>query len=140
MEHKESATTCFGLRPTKTRRFLETLFRDHPRPYSVPEILAAFSKEGYQPNKTTVYREMEHLVKQGKMRSVPLASEVTFYELVTEEHHHHFVCQSCRRVTKLVFAERFVQKLVAVLEEEGNRVTEHLFEIFGICKQCQKKL
>ncbi len=83
---------------------------------------------------------MEHLTKQGKMRPVLLASETMFYELVTEEHHHHFICRSCRKVTKLVFAERFVQKLVTALEEEGNTVTEHLFEIFGICKQCQKKL
>lgn len=127
----------FGLRSTQVRRLLFEVLSEAPRPQSVPEILEAFEKRNYVPNKTTLYRQVEQLVGQGVLSQVQLSSERVSYELALE-HHHHFVCRQCSQVTRLEINENPIQRVILALAETGKQVTDHHFEFFGICEFCSQ--
>jgi Fur family peroxide stress response transcriptional regulator len=52
----------------------------------------------------TVYRNLQRLVEDGKIRTVLLGERVARYDPETSDH-DHFICQSCGRVIDL-FLER----------------------------------
>lgn len=125
----------FGLRKTKTRSLLFETLAGAKAPLAVPELLVLFARQKFFPNKTTLYREIEQLVSLGILAKVQLSSERVSYELA-KDHHHHFICQSCERVTKLTFCETTIQTLEETLIKMGKTVTGHTFELFGLCENC----
>ncbi len=124
-----------GLRVTKTRRALLDILREAKSPQSVPELQKAFAQRKMFPHKTTLYREVEQLVTRGLLSKVQLSEAHVSYEL-SGDHHHHFVCQNCERVTKLSFCEDIMKTLGETLQRQGKHVTRHTFEFFGVCEFC----
>lgn len=124
-----------GLKKTKTRQLLFEVLQSAGRPQSVPELQEAFAARKYFPNKTTLYREVEQLANRGLLFKVQLSESRVSYELAGD-HHHHFVCQICARVTHLSFCEDVLKKLGRALQRQGKQVTHHNFEFFGICEIC----
>lgn len=92
--------------------------------------------ESDAPGLTTVYRSLESLVGLGLVQAVDFGDGEKRYELVQPgEHHHHLVCQRCKKSVHLD------QCLVEELEEGvrkkyGFEVRSHILEIFGTCKHC----
>jgi Fe2+ or Zn2+ uptake regulation protein len=129
--HKESSLE----RTTKTRRLLLEAFQNAESPQSVPELQELLAKKKYFPHKTTLYREIEKLLATGFLTKVQLSETRVSYELAGD-HHHHFVCQSCFRVTKLSFCQQVLETLSRSLERQGKRITHHNFEFFGVCEFC----
>lgn len=125
----------FSLPPTKTREALFDALSQSQAPKSVPEIQALFAKKKLFLNKTTVYREIENLVKRGILNKVQLSETRVSYE-IAGDHHHHFVCQECDQVTELSFCEPTLKKVETLLAQQGKHVLHHNFEFFGICETC----
>ena len=88
------------------------------------------------PGLTTVYRSLESLVGLGLVQAVDFGDGEKRYELVEPgEHHHHLVCQRCKRSVHLDMC--LVEELEeGVRKKYGFEVRSHILEIFGICKQC----
>lgn len=85
----------------------------------------------------TVYRNLQRLVAEGKVRLLLLEERVARYDpMVTE--HDHFVCQRCGRV-KDILLERERQVNLAPLLEAGVTVTALSLTIHGLCERCGKK-
>jgi Fur family transcriptional regulator, ferric uptake regulator len=126
-----------GLRPTRTRELLFRFLEKAKKPLSVPEILSLSTKEGSSVNKTTLYRELERLTLLGGLQKVQLSAERVSYELATH-HHHHFVCEGCQSVQKVIFSETVFQAVERALQKTGNHVTRHTLEFFGVCSGCNK--
>lgn len=124
-----------GLRVTKTRQLLFEVLQSASMPQSVPELQEALAKKKYTPNKTTLYREIEKLVTSGALVKVQLSETRVSYELAGD-HHHHFVCQVCSRVTRISFCEQVMKTLGTLLTEQGKKVTRHNLEFFGVCEFC----
>lgn len=125
----------YGLRPTKTREALLGIFAEIQRPLSVPELQKLFVKKGIVVNKTTLYRELDNLVKNNILHTVQISPERISYEQ-SSRHHHHFVCQKCDRITDLSFCEEVLKKISLALKQEGKLLQKHSFEFFGICEFC----
>lgn len=107
-------------------------------PLSVPEITTLLAKRNLTPNKTTLYRMLEKLNKEGTVESLLLDSKTTYYELKTH-HHHHFTCQRCERVECISdeTLEDEIHRLEIKLNKAGLQVQQHHFSLTGVCSACQ---
>lgn len=90
-------------------------------------------------NPSTVYRALERLTHKGQVSVSDMGTGSAVYELVTNEIHHHLVCQKCGRVMTISNAE--VQSFFSTIQTENHFdiLTNHLI-LFGICDQCRKSV
>ena len=85
----------------------------------------------------TVYRNLQRLVDEGKIRMFLLGERVARYDpLVTE--HDHFICQLCGRVED-IFLEQDRRVNLTPLMEKGFTVTVLSMTIHGLCKRCGRR-
>lgn len=88
-------------------------------------------------NKTTLYRSLEVMVQAGIIYQTDFQEGVAYFEYQEpEHHHHHLVCTKCKHKQEIAHCPKLPQK--KILEDTGFSVHYHIFEIFGLCKNCQK--
>ena len=88
-------------------------------------------------NPSTVYRSLERLVGSGRLSVSDMGTGAAVYELVSEQHHHHLVCQNCGKVVTIRDEE--VQTFFAGLESSRRyKITTNHLVLFGLCAQCQE--
>ena len=87
---------------------------------------------------TTVYRNLQVLVKQGLIRSRHLPNGEVLYAPV-ERDIHHLTCVSCGETTRL---QGCPVKTVDISKKVSNKfeLLFHTLEYFGICQNCSKEL
>ena len=83
----------------------------------------------------TVYRNLQKLAAQRRVRVVQLADRAACYDGMVEDH-DHFLCERCGAVTDLV------RKDVAppdcrTLQRAGYMVGAHTLTIYGLCPKCR---
>lgn len=125
-----------GSRATKPRQRLVEIFDRHPLPLTELELRKKLATARIRVNKTTVYRALTHLKKEGVIREVNFGDGKKRYELISTGHHHHLICTECHRVDKIEMA-----KDVSWIEKKINKkkqfqITSHALEFFGICRRC----
>jgi len=125
-----------GFRMTKARSAIVAFLARIDAPQSIPEILEALRKKGLLFNKTTVYRELAFLVREGVAKEVLVSDEKRYYELAGE-HHHHTICMRCGDIRDVLFRENLLHVERVLLERDGFRVLEHSLEFFGLCSGCK---
>jgi len=81
----------------------------------------------------TVYRNLEKLREQGRLRVVRLASGEAHYDAVVDPH-DHFVCEGCQTVLDLdpVAAAPVSDRLAAA----GCVVHWQTTALYGLCRAC----
>ena len=77
-----------GQRITTLRRVILYIMEKFDSPLSAGDILSEIAKMGLSANKTTVYRELEFLIKSEIAETVQLRGREQKYELAGEHHHH----------------------------------------------------
>lgn len=85
----------------------------------------------------TVYRNLQRLTEEGKVRVLVLGKRTTRYDAVAAEH-DHFICQKCGQVLDLLL-ERDRHIDVAPLVDQGLLVTTQSVLLHGLCRQCGEK-
>ncbi len=125
-----------GFRLTRARKAVVALLTRIDAPQSIPEMLEALRKMGLIFNKTTVYRELAFLVKEGIAKEVRVSDEKRYYELAGE-HHHHTICMRCGDIRDVLFRENLLHVEREISERDGFRVLEHSLEFFGLCAGCK---
>src|SRR5713226_9782672 len=114
----------------------EALQGDHSHP-SADEIYLRVRKTLPRISLGTVYRNLQRLVREGKIRMVLLGGRVARYDPMVAEH-DHFICQQCGRVED-VLLERDRRMTLAPLMDEGFAVTAHSMAIHGVCQSCGRR-
>lgn len=86
-------------------------------------------------NKTTVYRQIDKLIKEGQIIEVDFGEGKKRYELKSMSHHHHLICQKCAKLEDVVFEEKDIFSKI----EKNTRfkIVSHNLEFFGYCAKCQ---
>jgi Fur family transcriptional regulator, ferric uptake regulator len=126
-----------GIRMTRTREAMLSLFSEAGAPLSVPQILGRLEETGKRPNKTTVYRELEFLKGQGFVKELTLRNDLALYELAGP-HHHHLVCVDCGTVRDISVSDESLSCEERRIErKEGFEILEHSLEFFGLCGKCR---
>src|SRR5919109_4001463 len=121
----------------RATRQLEAVFQalqgDHTHPFA-DEIYRRVRQKLPRISLATVYRNLQRLVADGKIRSVVLGERVARYDPETSDH-DHFICESCGRVIDL-FLGRHRQGALPPLTRAGYVVTTHNFTVYGVCPMC----
>ena len=87
----------------------------------------------------TVYRNLRLLVGAGLLKELPGPS--SRFDANTRAH-HHFMCERCGRIIDVdaALAEPQARALSArVASRTGFSITHERFELFGRCRECQKR-
>jgi Fur family ferric uptake transcriptional regulator len=129
-----------GLKLTRTRQmiFQEIFARPalHPNAEEIHQRLWAHQK---RVSLATIYRTLNLLVKSGLVSSVDLGEDHSHFEPEGgQAAHGHLICLSCGKV--LEFSQAEIQEAIArVGEEKGYRLDKFSLQVFGFCRDCEKK-
>ena len=120
-----------GERITPFRQTLVEILIKAKSPLSALEI-----QKKVTANKTTIYRELQFLVKNKIAEEVWLGTTPLRYE-ITESHHHHLVCVKCQKVSDIEFSTHLEDQERQILKRKKFKVLNHALEFFGLCNNCQ---
>jgi Fur family ferric uptake transcriptional regulator len=138
--HDEIALRLAALdqRYTPIRRALVDTLAAAGRPLTIPEIL----RDTPDVVQSSAYRNVTVLIEAGVARRVAGADDHGRFEL-TEDisgHHHHLICSNCGRVEDVRPSPRLERALAeaarAAADEQGYEVSEHRFDLVGVCPDC----
>ena len=119
---------------TEARRKIIKILFDDLKPHTPSEILTMLLKKGLHVDKTTVYRELEFLIKMEVVREVIFLDGLARYEINSVNCHHHVTCSICGRVEDVKIEEK---KLIESIEKQSNfTVDRHSIEFSGLCASC----
>lgn len=122
----------FGLKNTNVRKNIITLFESSKTPVSAGDVL-----KHIKVNKTTIYREIDTLIKANILVEVNFGDRKKRYELSNLTHHHHLVCIGCRNVSDVYINEQLLENDKLILDANQFRIIRHSLEFFGYCQSCQ---
>lgn len=117
---------------------LEIIFKNK-KPLSSQEMLKELEKKGRAINKTTVYRQLEKLLKHNIVYEIQFEDRNRRYELVADDHHHHLVCTRCGKVEDISLPADLVNEEKEIWDKNKFKVARHSLEFFGLCEGCQNK-
>ncbi len=121
-----------GQRATRVRTALLTLLFDHSMPLSVAQIMNSVPA-----NKTTIYREMDFLKSQGIIQEIDFGDGKKRYEIISDSHHHHVVCNNCGTIEDVVLEDDIAKEEKIIARLTNFQVQNHSLEFFGLCPNCQ---
>jgi len=111
----------------------DALQDDHSHP-SAEEIHRRVQKVSPRVSLGTVYRNLQRLTEEGKIRTVRLGERNARYDPTLEEH-DHFICQRCGRVDD-VWLKRDRHVNVTPLVARGFIIIDQSLAVHGLCPQC----
>jgi len=129
-----------GLKKTKHRLLILDILDSEHNFLSAEDIFIKAKEEDASISLSTVYRILESLTKQQLVDTVNVEySKQVLYEIKHDAHAHHLICLGCHKVIHI--------ENCPVHEYEKNvektydfKVSSHTLDLYGYCKDCQKKL
>jgi Fe2+ or Zn2+ uptake regulation protein len=117
----------------KTEQIIHQLIQINHTPVDFAEITNYLHSKSLLPNKTTIYRNLEKLEKEGLIKKVILSDHKQYWELVQtnpERQHFHLICQKCEKIECQELDSELAFKLInfKVLKTELN--------LYGFCQNC----
>ena len=123
-----------GLKLTEARKAILKSLTDHHGPFTVEEIHKLISKKIC--DQATVYRNLASLAEAGLVRRCEFGDGSARFELAgAGEHHHHIICNKCKRVEIIDDAE--IEEIDRFARKRGFADVSHILEFFGTCPQCK---
>lgn len=132
-----------GLRITRARKAIAAALATAETPLAMGEIELAAESE--QIPRSTVYRVVNEMTAMGLLRRYEFDEGFARFEVADgfRDHHHHFVCRSCRQVLEiegLGDLERQMGRAEAILEaDRGLLIEGHRLDLFGLCASCARR-
>ena len=139
-----SSLMAGGYRSTEPRRLLIELLSSTDECLTVEELYLGAHGQNPKIGLATVYRTLSLLGRLGQIDRVDAGDGKARYELSERAgavHHHHLICESCRRVRG--YAEFSADELALMKRTEaaiekrfGYRITGHAIYFHGLCPAC----
>ena len=109
--------------------------RIHP---TAEEIYNIVIKKEPQISKSTVYRNINILVEQGKIKQLKMAIGPDRYDYL-HDNHYHAICDKCGKVFD--FKYNFNNKEISkeLQKQIGMEMEVHSITIYGICEDCKSE-
>jgi len=129
-----------NLKFTKQREVvLKTMYNNDD--HFSPESLYMLLKESYPELNVgiaTVYRTLNLLEDSDMVTSLSFGSSGKKFELGNKPHHDHMICKVCDDIIE--FEDNAIEKRQEeIANKYGFKLTNHMMQLYGICKICQKK-
>lgn len=126
------------LRRSKQREAILDFLRktsSHPTAYHIYE---AVRKEIPNISLGTVYRNLRLLRDEAEILELDLAGSLSRFDGDTRSH-YHFRCEQCGRVFD-VNEPVDLERNERVAKKTGFRVSHHILEFRGLCRDCQTSM
>jgi len=124
-----------GLKVTSARLKIMDIFKHSQKPLNIKQIAARL--KGLDIDLVTLYRNVESLKNLGFIKEVRLKDRQAHYELKTEKHHHHIICQNCGKISDIQNCNIDIADPQFLKAHGFSKITDHSLEFFGICKKCK---
>jgi len=135
----EHLCDMLGIRPTRSRLILLYEIMSRKTPFNSEDIVVATS--GGSAGRATVFRNILLFKEIGILREVDIRQDSIFYEYNVDNHHHHIVCTECGHIEDFDVCDADLLIKDAIKQSKYFQlITDHSFEMFGICKVCQNRI
>lgn len=126
------------LRWTKQRKLIiEKLAQEPDRYINIAEV-DHFLRQTYAGmSHDTIYRNVKEFETLGIVEVRQQQDQMQVKLCCDSRHHHHFICDVCGRVQEINLPPIDWDFLKSQLP--GAEITDHRFELHGICADCRKK-
>ena len=121
------------LKIIKTDKLIEALLKTRHSPADFADILQYLNSQGILPNKTTIYRNLEKLEKDGIIKKVILSDHKQFWELSqsnSDHQHYHLICQKCEKIECQDLDQSFQ------LQPSSFQTQKTELNLYGVCQNC----
>lgn len=116
---------------------LETLMNMYTHP-TIQQLYQEVLKKDSTIGQATVYRNVNKLLEEGKIRKVPTNDNMEHYDGNCAIH-YHFHCNRCHKISDLYEDE--YQKIIGKIEKEYSvRIEDASFLFEGICEVCNEEV
>lgn len=126
-----------GFKVTRNRLDILNIFSVDCKPINAEYIYKVLKNKKI--NLVTIYRTLFSFEKAGILKRVDLHSGSVFYEIVEDNHHHHIVCLSCKKVKNFIGCQSDADLLISKAlknNKEFKFISHHSFDLFGLCQKC----
>jgi Fe2+ or Zn2+ uptake regulation protein len=127
---------ALGGRQTRVRQALVERLVHEGELASAADLFAYLSKKGIPADRTTVYRELAFLKRNGLIREVTFRGRPSLFE-VENEHHHHLVCSECGIYKPIKVNLEVCRAEKVVGRKEKFKISGHSLEFYGLCPKCK---
>ncbi|MBS4536346.1 transcriptional repressor [Clostridium sp. D2Q-14] len=128
---KEKGHRCTNQREA----ILDVLINNKSHFISAEDIYIKTKKIYPKTNFSTVYRTLELLDRLEIIHSTTTDGKKTIYEIICKDsHHHHIICKNCGKTKVVDFCP--YTNIKENLAKEGFKLTDHKFELYGYCENC----
>lgn len=124
-------------RNTKQKQLILNVLKESPKPLSINEIYQNLIKELPTIAKSTIYRNIDTLLKQNQIDKYYLNDNELFYQIKDNKHKHYVICDACKKMFDLPLCP--IHEIEDAMKEEGFSISEHYIQISGTCRDCLKK-
>ena len=117
----------------KTELTIHELIKSKHTPVDFADITSHLDSEGISPNKTTIYRNLEKLEKEGLIQKVILSDHKQFWELAQTNpahQHYHLICQKCEKIECKELDSDLAFKFI------NFKVLNTNLSLYGFCQNC----
>ena len=121
------------LKLTEPRRAILQALIDSHGPFTAEEIFKIITKRVC--DVATVYRCVTSLEEAGILRRCEFGDGIARYELAGATHHHHIICNECKRIE--IVEDDELEKIDSFARKRGFSDISHTLEFFGICPKCK---
>ena len=121
------------MRKSKQRDLILKIIKnsyDHPSAYTIYEKC---QKEIPNISLGTVYRNLNSLVDNLKIKRIKMPDNIDRYDRI-DDFHAHFMCFKCKQLLDLKISNNLLQK-----EVNGNKIINYEISFQGICQKCLDK-
>jgi Fur family transcriptional regulator, ferric uptake regulator len=122
-------------RDTQQRDAIRDAFSVAMRPLSVNEIFSLARKKVARLGIATVYRNIKALQEDNLIKPVDIPGQPPRWELSPQQHHHHFLCDSCDKLFEIHDCPEDISRLLP----EGYVLETHDILLRGKCNVCARK-
>ena len=125
---------------TIQRRIIAEEFFRLPGHHSLEEFYKQVELRDPGIGQTTVYRTLKLLCEAGLANEIQFSDNITRYEKAEpNKHHDHMICLECGKIIEITDSRiENLQKEIAC--QNGFNLLGHSHNLYGICRDCQKKL
>ena len=128
---------------TKQRSGIEAVLKQtEGRHFTADGLILMLTKNGFNVGRTTVYRCLDRMVSEGRVRRYAQADGGSAcYQYVSENsecaEHFHLKCTRCGKLFHIE-CETMNHLSQHILNEHGFKVDNFKTVLYGVCKECSK--
>lgn len=135
MESIQDKIKEVGGRCTKLREKIMEMLTKKSCFLSKSEITLELKKQGIEPDRSTIYRELNFLVRNNLVIEEAIAG-IDYYE-IPSDHHHHLICLGCNSIKKVDMENYLEMQEKQIAKKNNFQITHHALEFYGYCQNCK---